>query len=83
MPNYYEPDLASNPDDPFARGEDGKLVRRGFWLDMSDRSLILAMTTGIGSSIPNEYKKNHLVDLGREHLIDDVCIQEILPPQKE
>ena len=83
MAEFFKPDLGASPDSPFARGSDGKLVRRSYWLDMSDRSLILAMTTGIGSSIPNEYKKNHLVDLGREHLIDDVCIQEILPPQKE
>lgn len=82
MTDFYKPDLGENPDDPFARGADGKLVRRGYWLDMSDRSLILAMTTGIGSHVPNEQKRAHLIDLGRDHLIDDVCIQEVLPPEE-
>ena len=56
-------------------------MRRGFWLDMSDRSLVLAMTQGIGAPIPNEAKRAHLADLGRAHLIDQVCLQEILPPE--
>ena len=82
MPDFYEPDLGENPDDPFARDADGKLVRRSYWLDMSDRSLILTMTAGIGARIRNEHKRAHLADLGRAHLIDDVCIQEILPPEE-
>ena len=81
MANFFDPDLATNPDDPFARGADGKLVRRSFWLDMSDRSLVLAMTQGVGADLANEHKRRHLRDLGREHLIDQVCIQEILPPE--
>ncbi len=81
MPRFYEPDLGANPDDPFARDTGGKLVRRGFWLDMSDRSLVLAMIQGIGADLPNEGKRAHLADLGREHLIDQVCLQEILPPE--
>ena len=79
--DFYRPDLGANPDDPFARGADGKLARRSYWLDMSDRSLILAMTQGIGANIANDYKRAHFRDLGREHLIDQVCIQEILPPE--
>jgi hypothetical protein len=43
MPRFYQPELGANPDDPFARNNDGDLVRRGFWLDMSDRSVVLAM----------------------------------------
>ena len=81
MPRYYQPDLATNPDDPFARGADGKLVRRGFWLDMSDRSLVLAMTQGVGATLTADEKRAHLTDLGREHLIDEICVQEILPPE--
>ncbi len=81
MTRFYEPDLGTNPDDPFARGNDGQLMRRGFWLDMSDRSLILAMTKGIGAHLSNELKRAHLADLKREHLIDQVCLQEILPPE--
>ncbi len=81
MSRYYQPDLGTNPDNPFARGDDGKLVRRGFWLDMSDRSLVLAMTQGIGATLTADEKRAHLADIGREHLIDEVCVQEILPPE--
>ncbi len=81
MPRFYEPDLASRPDDPFARDGDEKLLRRGFWLDMSDRSLAMAMTNGLGAHLTNEQKRAHLADLGRANLIDDVCVQEILPPE--
>ena len=82
MSDFYAPDLGASPDDPFARDADGKLARRSFWLDMSDRSLVLAMTQGIGANLTNEHKRLHLRDLGREHLIDQVCIQEILPPER-
>ncbi len=81
MPRFYEPDLGANPDDPFARDTGGKLVRRSYWLDMSDRSLVLAMTQGLGADLPNEAKRAHLADLGRGHLIDQICLQEILPPE--
>jgi len=80
LTNYFKPDLAVNPEDPFARGEDGKLVRRSFWLDMGDRSVVLAMTQGVGASLRGEEKRLHLSDIGRENLIDDV-IQEVLPPE--
>ena len=81
MPRFYEPDLGANPDDPFARDTEGKLMRRAFWLDMSDRSLVLAMTQGIGAPLPNEAQLAHLADIRREHLIDQICLQEILPPE--
>ena len=80
MAQFYQPDLGANPDDPFARDADGKLVRRSFWLDMSDRSVILAMTQGIGANITNEQKRAHMDDIGRAHLVDQVCVQEIIPP---
>jgi hypothetical protein len=57
-------------------------MRRGFWLDMNDRSLVLAMTQGVGSHLTNDEKRAHLTDLKRERRIDQVCIQEILPPEK-
>ena len=44
MPNFYRPDLGANADDPFARDGQTKLVRRGYWLDMGDRSIVLAMS---------------------------------------
>ncbi len=82
MPDFYKPDLGTNPDDPFARDADGKLVRRGYWLDLSDNSLVLSMTAGVGAHVPNEQKRAHLADIGRAHLIDDVCVQEVLPPEE-
>jgi hypothetical protein len=36
MPRFYQPDLGSEPDCPFARDANNKLVRRGYWLDMND-----------------------------------------------
>ncbi len=82
MPQFYKPDLGTNPDDPFARDADGKLVRRGYWLDMSNQSLVLEMTAGIGTHLTNSEKRAHLADIGREHLINEVCAQEILPPEE-
>jgi hypothetical protein len=39
MPRFYQPDLGSEPDSPFARDANNKLVRRGYWLDMNDLHL--------------------------------------------
>ena len=82
MTRFYQPDLGSEPDSPFAHDAENRLMLRGFWLDMNDRSLVLAMTQGVGSHLTNDEKRAHLTDLKREHLIDQVCIQEILPPEK-
>ena len=60
----------------------GKLVRRGYWLVMNDRSLVMVMRQGIGAHLTNDEKRAHLTDLKREHLIDQVCTQEILPPEE-
>ena len=81
MSKYYSPDLGTNPEDPFARDADGKLVRRSYWLGMSDQSVVLVMTQGVGAHIPNDQKRAHLEDIGRGSLIDDVCVQEVLPPE--
>ena len=78
---FYKPDLGANPDHPFARDADGKLGRRSYWLDMRDSSVVLAMTKGIGAALTNDQKRAHLQDIGREHLIDEVLAQEILPPE--
>jgi hypothetical protein len=50
---------------------------------MPDGSIVLAMTQGIGANLTNDEKKAHLIDIRREHLIDRVCIQEILPPVQQ
>ena len=82
MTRFYEPDLGANPDSPFVRDAAKKLVRRNYWLDMNDRSLVMAMVNGIGGHLTNDEKRAHLTDLRREHLIDQVCVQEILPPER-
>jgi hypothetical protein len=81
MPNFYKPDLGAAPDSPFARDDEGKLVRRMYWLDMGDASVVLAMTQGIGTALTADEKRAHLADIGRAHLVDQVCTQEILPPE--
>ena len=83
MTRFYEPDLGANPDSPFARDASNKLVRRSYWMDMNGRSLAIIMTKGIGANLTNDEKRAHLVDLKREHLIDQVCTQEILPSERD
>jgi hypothetical protein len=80
MTRFYEPDLVVDPDSPFVRDVANKLVRRSYWLDMNDRTLVMVMVSGIGAHLTNDEKRAHLTDLKRAHLIDQVCIQEILPP---
>jgi hypothetical protein len=82
MPKFYEPDLAAGFDNPFMRDGEDKLIRRSYWLDMNDHTLVMAMTRGIGANLANDEKRAHLIDLRREHLIEQVCIQEIFPPAK-
>jgi len=82
VPNFYNPDLGADPDSPFARDENQKLVRRSYWLDMSDRSVVMSLTIGVGAHLSNDQKRAHLADIRRQHLIDDVCPQEILPPER-
>ena len=82
MTRFYEPDLAQDIDSPFIRDGAEKLVRRSYWLDMDDRTLVMVMVNGIGANLTNDEKRAHLADLHRERLIDQVCVQEILPPKK-
>jgi hypothetical protein len=82
MPRYYEPDLTVDPNSPLVRDAANKLVRRNYWMDMNNRTLVMVMTQGIGANLTNDEKRAHLIDLKRDHLIDQVCTQEILPPEK-
>jgi len=82
MTRFYQPDLTQDIDSPFVRDGGDKLVRRSYWLDMYDCTLVIVMVNGIGANLTNDEKKAHLADLRREHLIDQVCVQEILPPKK-
>jgi hypothetical protein len=81
MTGFYQPDLTQD-NSPFVRDANDKLVRRSYWLDMNDRTLVMVMTQGIGAHLTNDEKRAHLIDIRREHLIDQVCPQEILPPEK-
>ena len=40
------------------------------------------MKNGIGAKLTNEEKRAHLLDLNKAELIEDVCIQEVLPPEE-
>ena len=82
MSQFYQPDMAEHIDSPFVRDGADKLVRRSYWLDMDDRTLVMVMVNGIGANLTNDEKRAHLADLRRERLIDQVCIQEILLPEK-
>jgi hypothetical protein len=82
MTRFHEPDLTVDPNSPFVRDAANKLVRRSYWMDMPDQTLVRVMTSGIGANLTNDEKRAHLADIRREHLIDQVCIQEILPPEK-
>jgi hypothetical protein len=81
MPRFYQPDLSIAVDSPFVRDGNNRLVRRSYWLDMDDRALVMLMTMGIGANLTNDEKRAHLKDIKREYLIDQVCPQEILPPE--
>jgi len=72
MLEFYVPDLSANPDSPFVRDRSNKLVRRGYWSDMTDLSLVIALTQGVGANRTNREKRAHLIDLRREHLISQI-----------
>ena len=44
---------------------------------MTDRTLVMVMVNGIGAHLTNDEKRAHLTDLKRDHLIGQVCVQEI------
>src|SRR5258705_11763107 len=73
MTRFYQPDLSTDLDSPFIRDGKDKLIRRSYWLDMDDRTLVMVMVNGIGANLTNEQKRAHLTDLRREHLIDRSC----------
>ena len=56
MTRFYQPDLSENIDSPFARDGANKLVRRSYWLDMDDRTLVMVMVNGIGKNLTNDEK---------------------------
>jgi hypothetical protein len=68
---FYEPDITIYPDSPFLRDGSEKLFADS--LGMNDRTLVMVMTQRIGANLINDEKRAHLIDLKREHLIDQVC----------
>ncbi len=48
MTRFYQPDLCQDINSPFIRDGADKLVRRSYWLDMNDRTLVMVMVNGIG-----------------------------------
>jgi hypothetical protein len=82
MARFYSPSLDGREEDPFARDGDDKLIRRGYWLGLSDRSLVQLMTKGIGTRLTRDEKRAHLDDIRRAHLIDEILAPEILPPER-
>ncbi len=83
MPDFYRPPLNGRfEEDPFARDGDDRLTRRGYWLSLSDRSIVLLMSQGIGTRLTADQKRAHLDDIRRPHLIDQVLAPEILPPER-
>jgi len=57
MPHFYQPDLSIDVDSPFVRNGDNRLVRRSYWLDIDDRTLVMVMTKGIGANLTNDEKR--------------------------
>lgn len=82
MAQFYRPPLDGSEEDPFARDGDDKLIRRAYWLGLSDRSLVMLMVQGIGTRLTADEKRAHLADIRREHLIAQILAPEILPPER-
>ena len=51
MTRFHERDLTVDPNSPFVRDASNKLVRRAYWMDMTDRTLLMVMTKGIGGNL--------------------------------
>jgi hypothetical protein len=60
MSRFYEPDLSVDIDSPFIRDAQNKLVRRGYWMDMNDRTLVMVMVNGIGANLTNDEKRERI-----------------------
>lgn len=82
MTDFYTPTVEDPPDDPFHRDVDGKLVRRSYWLDLSDQSLVMLMNQGLGRKLSYQQKIAHLEDISRAHLAAEMAEIE-LPARNE
>jgi hypothetical protein len=82
MTGFYRPPLDGFEESPFARDGEDRLIRREYWLGLSDRSLVMLMVQGIGTRLTADEKRAHLKDIRREHLADQILAPEILPPER-
>jgi len=41
MTRFYEPDLTIDPNSPFVSDASNKLVRRSYWMDMTDNAVVI------------------------------------------
>jgi len=48
---FYQPNLSTDLDSPFIRDGEDRLIRRSYWLDMDDRTLVMVMVNGIGCKL--------------------------------
>jgi hypothetical protein len=55
MTQFYQPDLSKDINSPFIRECADKLVRRSYWLDMDDRTLVMVMVIGIFYVLANYF----------------------------
>ena len=44
---FFTPDYSRYPDSPFARDADNNLIRKAYWSDMLDNSIVTLFTLGI------------------------------------
>ena len=58
MTRFHEPDLTVDPNSPFIEDASNKLVRRAYWMDMTDPTFLMVMTKGIGANLTNEDKSD-------------------------
>ena len=82
MTDFYRPPLDGFEENPFARDTEDRRIRREYWLSLSDRSLVMLMTKGIGTRLTADEKRAHLKDIRREHLAEQIMAPEILPPER-
>jgi hypothetical protein len=83
MTRFYQPDLSTDLHSPFVRDGKDKLIRRSYWLDMDDRTLVMVMVDGIGANLTNEEKRAHLTDLRREHSLTKSVFKKSFRPRNK
>jgi hypothetical protein len=76
MERFFALSIEGSSNDLFLRDGDGRLIRRNYWLDLTDRSLVLATTQGIGRVLTITQKRAHLEDIDRQHLCDEICAED-------